>query len=109
MGDLAALTRSTGDEFGMFTLAGRRAVYRGTSTNLGLSEDQIIRHALEGWRFSGHTHPGVMSAATNASSGDRAALALFEEMGTQKKSVVLNSNGEFRTFTQDLFNDMFGW
>jgi RHS repeat-associated protein len=109
LGDLAALTKATGDEFGMFTLAGRRAVYRGTATNLGLAEEQIVKHALEGWRFSGHTHPGVTSAATMASGGDRLALQLFEEMGTQGRSVVLNSAGEFRTFTGDLFTDMFRW
>ncbi|MEQ1571304.1 MAG: hypothetical protein ABMA64_37095 [Myxococcota bacterium] len=51
-----------GDHWGprrsRLTWPGRRAVYRGTSTNLGLSEDQIVQHALEGWRFSGHTHRG---------------------------------------------------
>ncbi len=52
LADLSALTAKTGREFGMFTLGSRRLVYGGGPTNLGLSEAEIFKNALGGWRFS---------------------------------------------------------
>lgn len=67
----------------------------------------IFRHALEGWRFSAHSHPGVTRTVLIPSDGDRMTLRLFNEMGTQTQSVILNSIGESRTFRSSVFDEMF--
>ncbi len=41
----------------------------------------------------------MSSSVLGASGGDRNVLRLFQEMGTQNKSVILNSSGQFRPFT----------
>ncbi|WP_224365459.1 RHS repeat-associated core domain-containing protein [Hyalangium versicolor] len=107
--DLSALTNYSKAEFGMFTLGGRRMVFRGTPGNLGISSEKIHELALDGWRFSGHTHPGVTNTVLNASPDDRNVLRLFNEMGTQKRSAILNSQGKLRTFSSSIFDDTFGF
>jgi hypothetical protein len=51
----------------------------------------------EGYRWSGHTHPGVDNSCLIASAGDRAILDCFE----QKTSVIYNSKGNFLTFERE--------
>ena len=109
LNDLAALTEHTGNEFGMFTLGSQRTVIRGYSNDLGLSENQIFDYALSGHRFSGHTHPGITNTVLTPSAGDTNVLRLFNEMDTQRKSVILNSQGDFRVFSSNPFDDMFGF
>ena len=50
--------------------------------------------AAEGYRWSGHTHPGTGINSLMASGGDVAVLDMFR----QEKSVIYNSLGEYRTF-----------
>ena len=109
LNDLAALTKHTGNEFGMFTFGSQRTVIRGYSNDLGLSENQIFDFALSGHRFSGHTHPGITNTVLTPSTGDTNVLRLFNEMDTQRKSVILNSQGDFRVFSSNPFDDMFGF
>ena len=72
-----------------------------------LTEDQIYELALNRWRFSGHTHPGITRTVLLASPEDRATLQLFQEVNGQAQSVILNSVREHKPFTQDLFYDIF--
>ena len=48
----------------------------------------------QGYRWSGHTHPGDTFLTMQPSDGDYAILDCF----TQKNSVIYNSKGAFRTY-----------
>lgn len=94
MADLSALTAKTGDEFAMFTKGNERLVIRGNSymVNIGVEMAEIL--AADGYKWSGHTHPGTDSYCMQASTGDMDILRRFK----QEMSVVYNSKGVFSTF-----------
>lgn len=94
MKDLAALTANTGCEFAMFTKSGERFIIRGNETMVNIDEETARKLASKGYRWSGHTHPGIDSLSTTASDGDYAILAAF----SQARSVVYNSSGRYQVF-----------
>jgi hypothetical protein len=93
--DLAALTAQTGDEFAIFTRGPQRMIIRGTKSTVPIFEEDAAKLAADGWRWSAHSHPGTQSFILEPSVGDRAVLTA----AGGKKSVIVNSTGEFRLST----------
>ena len=87
--DLSALTAKTGDEFAMFTLKGKRLVVRGNNSEVQLYENDLIILHNEGYRLSGHTHPGRTDADLIASQGDMDVLKIMN----QNNSSIYNALG----------------
>ena len=94
MADLSALTAKTGDEFAMFTKGSERTIIRGNSKMVNTGIDEAKQFAEQGYKWSGHTHPGLDFLCMQPSDGDYEILDCFE----QKISVIYNSKGDFRTF-----------
>ena len=94
--DLAALTAKTGDEFAMFTRGSQRLVIRGNSVSVNVNVDKAKEMAENGYKWSGHTHPGVDFNCLMASSGDIDVLKAFR----QEYSVIYNSLGQYLIFYQ---------
>ncbi len=94
MSDLSALTAKTGDEFAMFTKGNERLVIRGNASMVNIDPEKAKKLADEGYRWSGHTHPGVDFLCMQPSDGDYSILDCF----MQENSVIYNSKGDFRTF-----------
>jgi hypothetical protein len=92
--DLSALTAKTGDEFAMFTKAGRRLIVRGNSEKIPLSYNELSEMVSIGYRWSGHTHPGIMDVDLTVSKGDLDVLELFGQIS----STVYNAAGKYRVF-----------
>ena len=90
--DLSALTARTGDEFAMFTRKGERLIVRGDNVAVPLSLDELTALQNQGYRWSGHTHPGSGESSLDSSDGDKRAL---EQFG-QSNSVIYNRHGQFR-------------
>ena len=97
MKDLAALTAQTGDEFALFTKGNERLIVRGDTTSVNIDIDKARELAENGYRWSGHTHPGYDSNVLLASEGDIRILNEFQ----QKQGVIYNSLGEYLTFERD--------
>lgn len=97
MKDLAALTAHTGVEYAMFTRKGERLIIRGSAvkTDVDLLEAEALAKA--GYRWSGHTHPGIDVNTIIASKGDYDILRAFG----QKYSVVYDSTGRYGIFGGD--------
>ena len=93
--DLAALTAKTGDEFAMFTRGSKRLVIRGNKLSVNINIDKAKKLAENGYRWSGHTHPGNDELCLLASDGDYEILKAFK----QKTSVTYNSTGQFLTYS----------
>jgi hypothetical protein len=92
--DLAAVTAATGDEFAMFTLAGRRLIMRGTRDGVPVNQEIAAGLAKQGWRWSAHTHPdGVL----RSSVGDR---LIIKEFGNEK-SAILSPEFKYRLFNKN--------
>jgi hypothetical protein len=89
MADLAALTAFTGDEFALFTRGGKRLVLRGNDRRVAVGEEMLEMLVQQGYRWSGHTHPGFTRNALAASDGD------YEVLGWLKntRSTIYNSLG----------------
>lgn len=94
MTDLSALTANTGDEFAMFTKGKDRLIIRGGNTSTPVTVEDAEKMAAEGYRWSGHTHPGTGDFVRMASEGDRIILRSFG----QKQSVIYDSLGRCQTF-----------
>ena len=94
MRDLAALTAQTGCEYAMFTRKGERLIIRGNGYMTNINAETARKMATDGWRWSGHTHPGVDFLCTQPSDGDYTILEQF----FHNNSVIYNSRGEFRTY-----------
>ena len=92
--DLSALTAATGDEFAMFSVGGRRLLFRGDAGSVPINPDMASQLAGQGWRWSSHTHPGG-AGVLRSSIGDRAVL---DAMGAQRSS-IFNSLGQRSMFT----------
>lgn len=97
MADLSALTAKTGDEFAMFTKGDNRLIVRGNSKMVNITQDAAADLAKQGYKWSGHTHPGVTTNVLLASSGDKAILNQF----SQDISVIYNSKGMYLTFGKE--------
>ncbi|MGN0599706.1 MAG: hypothetical protein ACI4JK_07400 [Oscillospiraceae bacterium] len=97
MADLSALTAKTGDEFAMFTKGNERMVVRGNTGGVNIDVKQAMHLNTEGYRWSGHTHPGTGINTTIPSSGDKEILNCFD----QEQSVIYDSKGNFRTFEKE--------
>lgn len=97
MTDLAALTAKTGDEFAMFTKGNERLIIRGNSRKVNININEALELARQGYRWSGHTHPGIDELSLIASDGDTAILKCFN----QKQSVIYNSKGKHATFNKE--------
>lgn len=97
MSDLSALTAKTGDEFAMFTKGNERMVVRGNTCGVNIDVEQAMHLNTEGYRWSGHTHPGTGINTTIPSSGDKEILNCFD----QEQSVIYDSKGNFRTFEKE--------
>ncbi len=94
MKDLSALTAKTGDEFAMFTKGQERLIVRGNSNSVNIDVETAKKMAYNGYKWSGHTHPGTDTNCLIASPGDHAVLAVFG----QDMSVIYNSLGQYLTF-----------
>ena len=94
MRDLSSLTAKTGCEFAMFTKGNERLIIRGDALHVEIGIEDAKELAAQGFRWSGHTHPGETFLAMQPSDGDYAILDCF----AQKNSVIYNSKGEFRTY-----------
>lgn len=97
MTDLSALTAVTGDEFAMFTKGGERLIIRGSSVQVNIDNEAAKELSAKGYRWSGHTHPGMDYNALQASPGDKAVLRCFN----QKNAVIYNSKGQFLIFERE--------
>lgn len=96
MTDLAALTAKTGVEFALFTKRNERLIIRGNEYMVNIGIETASALAADGFRWSGHTHPGVDFLVMQPSDGDYEILECF----AQKNAVIYNSKGEFRTYEQ---------
>lgn len=94
MADLSALTAKTGVEFAMFTRKNERLIIRGDSYIVNIDIDKAKELAAQGYKWSGHTHPGITFLSMQPSDGDYAVLDCFK----QEISVIYNSKGDFRTY-----------
>ena len=92
--DLASITAHTGVEFAMFTKKGKRLIIRGDEISVDINPVKGASLAKKGYRWSGHTHPGIDPVITYPSRGDRAVL---KAMGKQH-SVIINSTGRYYIF-----------
>lgn len=90
MKDLAALTALTGHEFAMFTKGSERLIVRGTHDHCNITVEQAELLKQQGYKWSGHTHPGISTASLTPSTGDYKVLKAFG----QRQSVIYNSVGK---------------
>lgn len=97
MSDLSALTAKTGVEFALFTKEGERLIIRGDSASVNITPEIASQLAEQGYRWSGHTHPGTDTNTLMASQGDYLILEMFN----QRQSVIYNSLGEHQMFEKD--------
>ena len=94
MADLSAFTANTGHEFALFTKGNERLIIRGNENMVDISIDDAKKLADLGYKWSGHTHPGIDFLCMQPSDGDYSILKCFK----QNNAVVYNSKGDFRTF-----------
>lgn len=97
MKDLSAMTAATGDEFAMFTKGSNRLIIRGNATQVNIDIKQAMELSKQGYKWSGHTHPGIEKNTSMPSMGDKEILKAFN----QETSVIYDSKGIFRTFEQE--------
>lgn len=94
MKDLASLTAKTGVEFAMFTKGGERLIVRGNRARVNISVEMAKSLAADGYRWSGHTHPGSDELTTMASYGDVEVLKAFGQL----QSAIYDSLGRHQIF-----------
>ncbi len=97
MADLSALTAKTGDEFAMFTKGGERLIIRGKPNMVNIGPAAAKKLAEQGYRWSGHTHPGADYNVLMPSTGDKDVLKQFP----QETSVIYNSSGKYYIFGKE--------
>ena len=97
--DLASLTAKTGDEFALFTNGGQRLVVRGNASGVPLTRSDLESLSNQGYKWSGHSHPGTSDLVLDASGipGDRLVLEIFG----QEQSVIVNSAGKLNLFNMN--------
>ncbi|KUJ31117.1 hypothetical protein AR437_05535 [Christensenella hongkongensis] len=92
--DLAAMTTKTGVEFAMFTKGGQRMIVRGNKGQVNINPQMARELAEQGYKWSGHTHPGTNDNCLIASDGDKVILSCFgQEIG-----YIYNSKGQWTYF-----------
>lgn len=79
MTDLAALTAKTGDEFALFTKGNERLIIRGNEYMVNIGVEIASALAADGFKWSGHTHPGLDYLAMQPSDGDYEILKCFAQ------------------------------
>ena len=89
------MTAVTGDEFALFTRENERLVIRGNTSQVPIRTKDAIMLKKEGYRWSGHMHPGFTDASLIVSDSDRKVLNAFG----QNKSVVYNAAGKYSFVT----------
>ncbi len=92
--DLAALTAKTGDEFAMFTRGSQRMIIRGNASAVNIDGAMAQELYNAGFKWSGHTHPGIGVNVKFASEGDMYILEQFN----QTQRVIFDSQGNFSVF-----------
>lgn len=97
MTDLSALTSKTKDEFAMFTKGKERLIIRGNSYKVDIDVEAAKALAADGYKWSGHTHPGTDFFCLEASDGDWKILEQF----IQKNMAIYNSKGQYRIFSRE--------
>lgn len=97
LNDLSDLTAKTGVEYALFTKGGERLIIRGSSTKVNIDIAKAKELAYNGYRWSGHTHPGSDENTLIASGGDYEVLKAFG----QKTSVIYNSLGRYMCFSTE--------
>ena len=88
------MTAKSNVEYALFTRKGERMVIRGNLIQVNINPEAAEEMARQGWRWSGHTHPGKGLNVRTASDGDYLVLKAFG----QKYSVILDSSGRFSIF-----------
>jgi len=94
MRDLSSLTAITSVEFAMFTKGKERIIIRGDENYVAINNEQARKLNSLGWKWSGHTHPGITDLCMWASEGDYHILNQFD----QESSVIYNSVGNRKVF-----------
>lgn len=94
MRDLAALTAKVGNEFAMFTKGNTRLIIRGDKNSVNIDVEQAKELCEEGYKWSGHTHPGITDFCMEISDGDFAVWECF----AQEFIAIYNSKGNYRTY-----------
>lgn len=97
MADLAALTAKTGVEYAMFTKGSERLIIRGNEYMVNIDVKIAQKLVKDGYKWSGHTHPGNDMFVLFASDGDKQILKCFN----QEQSVILNSKGHYNVFGKE--------
>ncbi len=85
------------DEFAMFTNKRERLIIRGNAVRVNISPEDAVKLNSQGYKWSGHTHPGIDELSLFPSDGDKAVLRAFD----QEESVIYNSKGMFLTFGKE--------
>jgi hypothetical protein len=80
--------KSPGIEFAMFTRGQERLIIRGNEKEVNVKTSYAKILNAEGYRWSGHTHPGFADHKALPSDDD---VEILKEFTNQKHSVVLNS------------------
>lgn len=106
MRDLAAMTAHENVEFAMFTRRGKRLLVRGERNSVNITEKEARELARQGYRWSGHTHPGAEYYITSPSPGDRNVLSIMSQVLGQKYSVVYSSTGRKYVFAVEKADDL---
>jgi hypothetical protein len=94
--DLALLTASTNQEFALFTLGNMRLLISGDRVGIRLNPYLSNKLQKEGWRWSGHTHPGSNSSSL-IPSGKGGDLDVLHHLN-QNQSMIVNSTGKRSIF-----------
>lgn len=97
MTDLSALTAKTGDEFALFTKGNERLVIRGNASRVNVTIEEAQQLAKNGYRWSGHTHPGADFFCLEASEGDWLIFECFN----QNSMVIYNSKGQYKRYDKE--------
>lgn len=105
MKDLAALTAHENVEFAMFTKGDKRLVIRGERNSVNFRYEDAEKFAEQGYRWSGHTHPGTEYEICFPSEGDRGILEIMTRTG-QKYSVIYSSTGRKYVFSVNKDDDI---
>ena len=94
MKDLSALTAVTGDEFALFTKGKERLVIRGNKKSVNIDVQKAMELSRRGYKWSGHTHPGMDFLSMEISEGDIAIWECFN----QDNVAIYNSKGTYRVY-----------
>lgn len=78
----------------MFTRGSQRMIVRGGPTNVNINGVKAQELASIGYRWSGHTHPGIGRNVKIPSPGDLFILSNFK----QTRSVIYDSSSKFNIF-----------